>query len=125
MTIDHDRPEGRDEQVTEALRALFAPPQAEAYWSSLQARVMARVRAETEERGGWWGVLAEWAPAGLAAAAAAMLLAGLAVTRSRADDAGAAYDAMIKNAAPLPVQTVARPLGVSAHEATFRYVISY
>lgn len=125
MSKDPSSPERRDDLVTEGLRTLYAPPAAEAYWSMLEAKVMARVRSAAEERGGWWGVLADWAPAGLAAAAAAIVLAGLAITQSRANEGRAVYDEMMKNAAPLPVQTVARPTGVSAHEATFRYVISY
>src|ERR671936_812893 len=51
-----------DERATRLLRALVAPPADGSYWDGLEARVMARVRAERREilerrAGGLWGAL--------------------------------------------------------------------
>jgi hypothetical protein len=82
---DDDKP-GPDDPVTRGLKDLYASP-SEGYWDSLEARVMAAVRAG---RGApqavveWWHTLAAWAGHGLAAAAILLAIAGMAAMQARA-----------------------------------------
>ena len=100
MNHDHryrmERSPGADPAVTTLLRAAYAPPADEAFWTSLEARVMSRIQEATPEA--WWTVLSEWRGAGLVAAALALLLAGGTLVReqqlaesARQLAAGAAY----------------------------------
>jgi hypothetical protein len=81
---DDDKP-GPDDPVTRGLKELYAAP-SEGYWDSLEARVMAAVRAG---RGApqavveWWHTLAGWAGHGLAAACILLALAGMAAMQAR------------------------------------------
>ena len=84
---DEDPPRrGPDDPVTRGLRELYAAP-SEGYWDSLEARVMAAVRAS---RGAptavaeWWHTLADWARPGLAAASLVIGIVGAAAMQSRA-----------------------------------------
>ncbi|MGH7664173.1 MAG: hypothetical protein ACRENI_07765 [Gemmatimonadaceae bacterium] len=127
---------GVGDDVTRLLRNAYSPPRDPGYWEALEIRIMAAVRdlaasqaprlvAAMDDRGRWWTVVAGWQRAGAALAAAAVLLAAVAITRSRTAERELAYDAMMKSAAPLPVQAVATPAGLSEREATLHYVISY
>lgn len=124
-TRPDEDPAGRDAEIAALLRARYAPPADEGYWAGLETRILSRIRSGAADASAWWNVVWEWAPIGVAAAAAAALFAGIAVTQTRAAQARVAYESMVRNAAPLPVQTVTLPTGVSAEEATFRYVIAY
>ena len=83
---DDDPRPGPDDPVTRGLHDLYATP-SEGYWDSLEARVMAAVRAS---RGAptavadWWHTLAEWARPGLAAAMLVLGVLGAAAMQSRA-----------------------------------------
>ena len=117
------RSSGADETVTRMLREMYAPPADEGYWAALEASIMARV---TGERGGsWWTVVSGWVPAGVAAAAVACLVAGLALWQERAADRQLAYEQAIRGAAPASVQTVVRPSTMSERDATLQLVLSY
>ena len=77
---------GPDDPVTRGLRELYASP-SEGYWDSLEARVMAAVRAgrgAPQAVAEWWDTLAGWAGRGLAAAGILLALAGMAAMQSRA-----------------------------------------
>ncbi len=74
-----------DSDLTSAMRELYAAPVDDGYWTSLEGRIMARVR-QAEEQGEWWSVFAEWRAAGLVAAALMLTLAGAALWKeSRLD----------------------------------------
>jgi len=62
-----------DPRVTRALRARYAAPGNEAYWTGLQTLVMARIAAGA--RTSWLQVAAGWARPGLLAAAAVLVVA--------------------------------------------------
>lgn len=111
-----------DEEIVDALRAMNAAPGGEAYWDGLESRIMARVSGE---RGSVWPLFARWAPAGLVAAAVALLTAGMALQRIEAEEASAAYEAAVRGAAPMAVQTVSARPGTPVREATFEYVITH
>ena len=51
---DFSRFSNEDEAVADGLRSLYAAPGGDAYWSELEARIMARV-ADVEM--GWWAEL--------------------------------------------------------------------
>jgi hypothetical protein len=62
----------RHDALTAALRAIYARPTGEAYWSGLERRIMERI----DESETWWTVSDRWTRVGLAAAAAALVIAG-------------------------------------------------
>ncbi len=73
-----DRSPIEDPELTTVLRALYAAPADDGYWTGLEGRIMARLR-RAEEQGEWWGVFAEWRAAGLVAAGLMLTLAGAAL----------------------------------------------
>ncbi len=80
-----DKP-GPDDPVTRGLRDLYAAP-SEGYWDSLEARVMAAVRASRgapQAVAEWWHTLAAWAGRGVAAACLLLAIAGMAAMQARA-----------------------------------------
>lgn len=114
--------DGPDEEVVRALRGIYASPAGEVYWDGLEARIMGRV---ADDRGSLWPLVASWAPAGIIAAAAALLMAGLALHRINTEEASVAYEAAVRGAAPMAVRTVSAAPGTSVREATFEYVITH
>ena len=62
----------RDDALTTELRALYAAPSDDAYWTTLEHRVMAALDGEES----WYTVSERWLRAGLVAAAAVVLIAG-------------------------------------------------
>lgn len=118
-------PEGEefDAPVTRALRELYAPPAGDEYWDALEASILSRVSAV--ERLPWWTPFRDWIPAGVAAAAVALLAAGIALHQPAPDDSLVAYESAMSEAAPLPVQTLGRTVGAGGREATLQYLISY
>ena len=68
-------PEGRDDELTRALRELQAPAGGEAFWEALERRILARVASTEDDI--WWRQFARWRR-GLA-------LAGAAAVRHRGD----------------------------------------
>ena len=115
------RPHGADERVTRLLREMYAPRTDPAYWNGLQAAIMSRV---LRERGSWWTVMADWFPAGMAAAAAALLMFGFALWQERSLETRMAYEQTLKGSAPISVQTVAPPSSLSEREAVLQFVMS-
>lgn len=95
-----DRSPITDPELATALRAVYAAPTDDGYWSGMEDRIMARLRqAETPLE--WWNVLAEWRVArvaGLVAAGLMLTLAGFSLWQERQAEqdlrelaAGAAY----------------------------------
>jgi hypothetical protein len=123
MIRDRMGPHGeeRDEAVAGLLREMYAPPADEGYWAALEASIMARV---TGERGSWRDVFAGWVPAGVAAAAVALGVLGLALWQERAVETRIAYEQTMRGAAPMSVQTVAPPSPLSEREAILQLVMS-
>src|ERR671938_196267 len=111
-------PKGRDDDVTRALRELYAAPADPAYWGGLEARIMARIDREGDA---WWHSYREWVGRGLIAATIAMLFAGWALARTRTAEARVAYQAIVETPRT-PAQQLATPSGdLSDREATLRY----
>lgn len=62
----------RDDALTQALRSIYAPPSGEAYWTTLEQRIMTGLDAEEA----WYTVSDRWLRTGLVAAAAILVMAG-------------------------------------------------
>jgi hypothetical protein len=128
MTLDFRRPDGRDEELTRAMRELLAPPSAAGYWDGLEARIMARIAARGAADAEPWGVLAAWARPAMVAAAAAVLMASAALLHARRIEARGAYEALLAPAlgAVTPVETAALlPPGSADRETTLRFLIAH
>ena len=110
--------EPRDPRITAALRALFAPPGDPAYWSALEASVLARV-AEDED---WTAPFARWRSAGLIAAALATLIVGAALVRTHEVEARE-MATLLETPVSFPARVAAEITEPDGREATLRYVI--
>lgn len=107
-----------------ALRALYAPPRNPAYWTALEAGIVARLAAPQ-----WWQILDEWRRAGLVAAAAVFAVVGALMMHTRAAELRTAYDAVTASPAPpgaltLPAAALSEDEGPDVREVTFRDVLS-
>jgi hypothetical protein len=107
-----------DDDVVRGLRAIYAAPSGEAYWSELQARVMSRI-ADVEL--GWWTELDRWARPALAAAAILLLSAGVAMFRAHQSEADIAADAMLSSPS-VPVSSAIRPAYQDDRDARLRFL---
>lgn len=113
-------PEGRDDELTRALRAIYARPDDVRFWDALERRILARVR---EEDLGWWQPFRNWVRVGLVAAGAAGLAAGLALMHERDDEARLAYETIVETPRTLAQQLATETVSVPAREATLQYLI--
>lgn len=107
-----------DDEIVRGLRALYAAPAGDAYWSELQARVMARV-ADVEL--GWWTELDRWARPALAAAAVLLVAAGVAMFRAHQSEADIAAESMLSSPA-VPVSSAIRPAYQDDQGARLRFL---
>lgn len=114
-------PNGRDDAVTRALRALYAAPRDSAYWEALEARIMARIAQEADA---WWSPFRGWVRSGLLTAAVLLLAAGVALVRSREAEARLAYRSVVDTPTSLAQQIASETSGLPEREATLRYVMS-
>ena len=111
-----------DAHLTSALRALYAAPVDEAYWDSLEARIIAHI-ARADETRSLWSELAEMARPGLAAAAALILAASLALAHSRQVEVRNAYASVI-SPAPTTIEPSTRAASVGDGDAALHLLIS-
>ena len=86
-----------DDELTGALRGLYAAPAGHAYWNELESRIMSRV-AEVEL--GWWTELDRWLKPALVAAAVLVITAGVAMFNAQRAETESAYEELF---APTPV----------------------
>lgn len=85
----------RDDQLTEQLRAMYAPPEGESYWAGLERRIIARLEKGTDE-GRWWALSERTYQIGLLAAGLTLIVAGSVYLRSRQVEARMAYETVIE-----------------------------
>jgi hypothetical protein len=136
MRRDNLLPFGRrEDDLTRLLREEYGAPSDPSYWASLEAKTLAH--AVGRSVGGtlavagaaaavgdeWWEPFAGWVRGGLVAACAAVLVAAAALAYTRSEEARLAYESVLETPLPLPSQIVASTPGLSAREATLRYVI--
>ena len=112
----------RDDAVTTELRAIVAPPEDPAYWTGLEARIMARIARDGEE-GRSWAFSERTYQLGLMAAALTMIVAGSMYLRERALERRMAYETVIE--APVNAQVFARRGIVPDRQATLRAVTDH
>lgn len=115
-------PNGRDDDLTRALRSVYTAPADEAYWDDLARRILARIASA--EGDAWWGFVAGWAGVGIIAAAVALMIAGLTLSRSRATEAQIAYQTIIETPRSAPLQIATDADRRTERDVTLRYVIS-
>jgi hypothetical protein len=113
-------PDGRDDQLTRALRAIYAPPGGDAFWESLERRILGRVSAMEEDL--WWRQLARWGRGLALAGAAAIVMAGLIAQHSNHQRSLAAYRE-IESSRVAPVQVASETEREASRDVTLRYVM--
>lgn len=113
-------PEGRDDELTRALRQLYARPDDVRFWDALERRIMARVEQEDLA---WWQPFRNWVRIGLAAAGLIGVASGLALMRERDDQARIAYETVVETPRTIAQQLATHTAAIPAREATLEYVI--
>lgn len=109
-----------DDELTRALRELYARPDDVRFWDALEQRVLARL--DLEELA-WWQPFRHWVRPGLVAAGLAALAAGLVLGRERAMEARLAYEMVVETPRTLPQQLATKTVDLPDREATLQYVI--
>jgi hypothetical protein len=108
-----------DDELTNALRALYAAPDAAGYWSALEQRIMDRI-AGGDAVDTWWVVPTQWARLSLIAAGFALIVAGSLFLRSRADQDRNTFDSLLGPGAGGP--TLAIREAPTERQATINYI---
>jgi hypothetical protein len=123
MNIVHDDDlDPRDEELHAVLRAEYGRPAEGSYWAFLERRIMARITAESARE--WWSYFPTWSRAGLAAAALALAVAGVAAwqTRAAATQEVAEWHELLGSPDSVPmIESAAR---ASQRDSTLRYLIT-
>lgn len=88
-----------DARLASEVRRMYMPPVGDqAYWSSLEQRVMARVTdpafLASLDSPRWWNVLEGWSRAGLLAAGIAVIVSAALIQDQSADDGSLAYESV-------------------------------
>jgi len=107
-----------DDAIVAAMQDLLTPPGGEAFWSSLEGSIMARL--DTADFG-WWGELTRWTRPALAAAAALVIVAGAAMLRTSEVEAHAVFEQVAMN--PVPEDLTVLPAAQGDREETLRFLI--
>lgn len=117
------------DDVVASARSIYAAPSGDAYWSALEARIMARISDSTAAR--WWMVVGGWARSGLVAAAAIIVAAvvGALLLQARNQEMRTAYESAtqpsITEEVSVPTGALSERDGPDTRGATFRDVISH
>ena|SRR6476469_2959493 len=113
-------PEGRDDELTRALRLLQSPPGGEAFWEGLERRILARVASSEDDL--WWRQLARWRRGLAVAGAAAIVIAAVVARHSNHLRSIAAYQE-IESSRVVPVQVASETEREASRDVTLRYVM--
>ena len=116
------------EPLSSLIRNMYQPPVGapgiEAYWATMERRIIARVATEGSGDGSWWTELAPWSRVGLVAAAAIFAIAGV-INRQIGDDSQFAYDSEVEATTPASQELVSVQDGSSdSGPAALRYYLS-
>jgi hypothetical protein len=112
-----------DDDVTQALRVVYAAPADESYWRGLEARILSSLTRGIPTTLRWWDELERWMRPALVAAAVVLAAAGVAMMRAAQVEQEETYEAMLTPIS-LPVETAVRPILQDQREATFRYLMT-
>jgi hypothetical protein len=118
---DDDR-DHRDDELNAALRAEYGPPGEGSYWAFLERRIMARITSEGTRE--WWSYFPSWSRVGMAAAALALLVAGVAAWQTRKAQDFAAWQELLDSPMEMPIIESAGGERTRQREATLRYLIT-
>jgi anti-sigma-K factor RskA len=125
MTIRLENADRRDPELAALLAREYAAPAGDSCWEALQQRVMQRIAREGTRE--WWSYFPEWTRIGLAAAAIALAVAGVAAWQSQRARERVAYRELLDTPSELPI--IIESLGETStpkrRDATLRYLISY
>lgn len=122
LTEDRD---ALPEPARSELRDMYAAPADPDYWTQLESRILSRVRLERTLA--WWSHFPDWMRAGLVAATAAIVVAGLIWLQDRRSDQRVAEEQLLQpliEEVPVLVETMADESNRSTRDATLRYIIS-
>lgn len=112
----------RDDELTRALREIYAPPSDTAYWSALERRILERLESADGEA--WWAVPATWLRAGLIAAGIAVIVAGTLLLRTQTQMARAEYETVI-DPATIDAPTLAARDRLTEQQANVRILTGH
>ena len=118
---DDDR-DPRDDELNAALRAEYGSPGEGSYWAFLERRIMARISSEGARE--WWSYFPSWSRVGMAAAALALLVAGVAAWQTRKAQDVAAWQELLDSPSEMPIIESAGGERTRQREATLRYLIT-
>jgi hypothetical protein len=113
-------PDGRDDELTRALRSVYAPPGGEAFWEALERRILARVSSNEDDM--WWRQLSRWRRGLALAGAAAIMVAGVVGHYSNRERSMAAYRE-IDASRVVAVQVASETEREASRDVTLRYVV--
>ncbi len=99
----------RDDDLTNELRAIVAPPADPGYWDVLERRILARLERGKEE-GRWWALSERAYRLGMIAAGLILVIAGSVYLRSRAVESRMAYESVLESLDDQPVMARRGPL---------------
>jgi hypothetical protein len=125
MNIVHDDDlDPRDEELHGVLRAEYSRPAESSYWAFLERRIMARITADGARE--WWSYFPSWSRAGLAAAALALAVAGVAAwqTRAAATQEVAEWQELLESPDEMPMIESAGRERDRQRDSTLRYLIT-
>ncbi len=123
-SIRGDDRDMHDDEITGALRGMYAAPTDDSYWTALERRIIDAVAAERARE--WWSWFPGWVRMGLTAAAAAALIAALASWQTRELQQRMAVDRLIGTPSDIPLLTESdRGERGAEREATLRYLITH
>lgn len=123
MNIVHDDDrDPRDDELRDALRVEYRHPVDSSYWAFLERRIMGRITAEGARE--WWSWFPAWSRAGLAAAALALAVAGVAAWQTRKAQDRVAWQELLDSPSEMPMIESAGGERASRREATLRYLIT-
>jgi len=108
-----------DREITRALRALYAAPESDGYWTAFEQRIMDRI-AKGDASDTFWYVPTQWTRIGLIAAGFAVIVAASLLLRQRAEERQMAYDSVIGQPSGGP--TLAIRDAQTERQATINYI---
>lgn len=120
--LEHE--EFLDSDTKQLLGNRYAAPAQESYWSDLEARVMARIRAEMERT--WWSYFPGWVRYGVAAAAVVACMVGVASWQTRVAQERIAMQELLGTPAEIPLLSESiDTVPVAERARTLRYLLTH
>lgn len=121
-TVHEDDRDFRDDELHTALRREYRPPAESSYWAFLERRIMARIGSEAARE--WYSYFPAWGRAGLAAAALALAVAGIATWQTRKAQDRVAWHELLESPDEMPIIESAGGERASRRDATLQYLIT-